>query len=176
MKTVEKNISIAYLKLILRYDHTTGKLYWKERPEHHFSNLNVYRAWNSKYVDQEAGSTLKSGYVNITINGVSHYAHRIAWALFNGSFPSDDLDHKNRIRNDNRIKNLKDATAATNNLNQGIRKDNVSGVKGVRWDAKRHMWHATLVRNKVMLLSKFYDQKKDAVQARKRAEANYSNN
>lgn len=44
-------------------------------------------------------------------------------------------DHKNRNGLDNRHKNLRRATASQQTMNQGLRKDNTSGFKGVSWYA-----------------------------------------
>lgn len=59
------------------------------------------------------------GHVQIKINGKMHYAHRLAWLYMTGSWPSGEVDHKNRVSDDNRWKNLREATKSQNLQNQG---------------------------------------------------------
>lgn len=67
-----------------------------------------------------------------------------------GLNPEDPLvgDHENRIKLDNRIRNLRITNEIGNACNQGLRKDNTSGVKGVCWNRFRMKWHATIQYNK----------------------------
>ena len=54
-----------------------------------------------------AGSICKDGYRNIKINGKMYRAHRLIWCIENGEMPPADVDHINRVRDDNRITNLR---------------------------------------------------------------------
>ena len=54
------------------------------------------------------------------------------------------VDHVNRNGLDNRRMNLRPATTSQNNANQGIRRDNTSGFKGVSWEAANRRWHARI--------------------------------
>lgn len=50
--------------------------------------------------------------------GLRHFReHHIAWFLHFGVWPTSELDHINRVRCDNRIANLREATRADNNRN-----------------------------------------------------------
>jgi hypothetical protein len=49
---------------------------------------------------------------------VIYYAHRLAWLWWFGEWPEGGLDHINRIRNDNRIDNLREATRSENQRNR----------------------------------------------------------
>ena len=59
------------------------------------------------------------GYLVITHNKKSIKAHRIAYALYHGKWPDNELDHINRDPLDNRICNIRDADRTLNNLNRG---------------------------------------------------------
>jgi hypothetical protein len=70
----------------------------------------------------KVAGTLADGYINISIDGTVYRAHRLAWLYVHGVFPKE-IDHKNRIRSDNRISNLRVVTRTRNNFNR-------SNVKG----------------------------------------------
>lgn len=59
------------------------------------------------------------GYVRISIFKRSLYAHRLAWFYTYGKWPIFFLDHKNRLKFDNRIKNLRDVTQRVNRIVRG---------------------------------------------------------
>jgi len=80
------------------------------------------------------GSYDKDGYLIIKIKKKQFKAHRIVYAIHNGYFPVAEIDHINRIRDDNRIENLRLATREINTRNTN-RKPNINtGVVGVHLD------------------------------------------
>jgi hypothetical protein len=78
-------------------------------------------AFNTKTAGKKAGKLGAKGYmtVGLRINGkaISMAAHRVVWAIHHGRWPEMHIDHINRVRNDNRIENLRDVTPAENNRN-----------------------------------------------------------
>jgi hypothetical protein len=50
------------------------------------------------------------------------------------------VDHINRDPLDNRLANLRIVEMVINNINQGMRKDNVTGTKGVHYSDKKKAW------------------------------------
>lgn len=62
------------------------------------------------------------GYVSITYKQVFIKAHRLAYAIYYGKWPSNELDHINRIKTDNRITNIRDADRYINNQNRKFKK------------------------------------------------------
>ena len=58
-------------------------------------------------------------------------AHVIIWVIVMGEWPESDIDHENRVRNDNRWFNLRRATRTQNIANQKVRVDSLLGLKGV---------------------------------------------
>ena len=89
----------------LRYDPETGKFFWKTN-----------RAAHVKAGD-EAGSLDSKGYIIIRFDRRAHKAHRIAWLLTYGKWPTSILNHKNRVRNNNRIENLEESNYSVNQAN-----------------------------------------------------------
>ena len=73
------------------------------------------------------------GYVRLRVLGKSFAAHRLAWAWETGAEPSGQIDHINGDRSDNRVENLRDVDAKTNQENlRRAKADNALGVLGVR--------------------------------------------
>ena len=87
---------------VLYYNSETGK-FWKA-----FANGKI-----KKY---KANST--DGYILIRFNGRLELGHRIAWKLVYGVWPKDQVDHINRVKDDNRISNLREATNQENQRNK----------------------------------------------------------
>ena len=148
------------LKDLFTYDEYTG----------HFYHKSIRSGVTS--ISKPAG-THDSGYIRIRINGKSYRAHQLAWLYVYGAFPDLNIDHINHDRSDNRIVNLRLASNADNSRNMSKYKNNISGVTGVHWDNRRHMWEVQIyVDNKNKFIGRFKDFN-DAISARKNAELKY---
>lgn len=66
-----------------------------------------------------AGGIAYNGYRLVTIDGKSWYAHRVIYLIMTGEWPPDQMDHINRVRDDNRWENLRPVTALENSQNKG---------------------------------------------------------
>ena len=86
----------------------------------------------------------RKGYLRIGINRFSFLAHRLAFVYMIGKEPTNEVDHINGKRDDNRWTNLRDASAAQNACNRKTRRDNKNGLKGVKWNASNKQWHARI--------------------------------
>lgn len=108
------------------FDCREGVLYWRERPASHFQRPANQAAFNTKTAGKRAGKIGSRGYVTVglRINGsaISMAAHRIIWALHAGAWPTLQIDHINRVRDDNRIENLREVTPAENLQNSSRRR------------------------------------------------------
>lgn len=83
------------------------------------------------------------------------------------------IDHINGDKTDNRKCNLRFVSFQENCFNKKLISSNVSGITGVIWDTYRNKWKATIGYNyKTINLGRF-DNKKDAIAARKAAEEKY---
>lgn len=123
--------SKAHLHEGLDYDPATGVLHWKVRPRHHFKTLRAMHTANSRDAHKVAGTVSARGYRRVMLARVFYLAHRLIWKMMTGMEPAVHIDHKNGIGDDNRWKNLREATHAQNLRNMRKHSDNTSGFKGV---------------------------------------------
>lgn len=107
------------IRQALKYDPETGKLYW----------LETFGARAQK--GDEAGSIDSKGYVVVRLKGKNMKAHRVAFFLKTGKWPTGEIDHDNQIKSDNRWLNLKDCTQLQNMQNRPLQVNNSTGFKGV---------------------------------------------
>lgn len=182
------DIPVETLRQLLRYEPETGKLYWLERPvemfedstfRHRTGKIAVRSAqwacdlWNTRFAGQEAFTAkAKSGAYHGKLFGALHYAHRVIWALHTDAWPTDDIDHINGNRADNRIENLRDVTHTENMRNQKVYRSSVSGHHGVAPLRRRPgTWQAYITINKKRQHIGYFRNLQDAIAARKAAEA-----
>lgn len=105
------------------------------------------------------------GYLKVTVDGKLYVLHRVIWKLVTGKEPPAYLDHANRVRDDNRWSNLREADAALNGANTGINRLNVSGAKGVSINRLNGKWLAQIhVRGVHRVLGNF-DSREAAIAA-----------
>lgn len=165
----------SVLRQLLRYEQKTGRLFWTPRTTDFFQNKNgraeqTCKAWNTKYSGKEAFTYICNGYKTGAILNKACTAHRAIWAIVNGKWPDQEIDHINGDRSDNRIKNLRCVSSGENQRNRAVFKNNTSGVCGVHWEKSRNKWKVSIhIGGKPKNLGRF-DLFDEAILARKRAE------
>jgi hypothetical protein len=151
-------VKIERLREVLAYDPLTGDLRW------------IQTLSNRATAGSIAGAPRTGArYGSVMVDGESLLTHRVAWALHYGEWPSQELDHINRNRADNRISNLRLSNRSQQLHNTGLREDNTSGHKGVSWD---NGWRAYITINGVRQSLGRHPTYQAAVAAREAAEAN----
>lgn len=157
----DSKIEVEYLRSILYYNKNTGIFTWKINKSKRTKSGNI------------AGNENSRGYVRISINKRNYLAHRLAWLYVTGFLPDLQIDHINRIRNDNRFINLRLVTNKENQENVSIRKDNSSGTTGVHWRKDLQKWQVRIKHHGKRITIGVYSDLNSAKQARKEAELTY---
>jgi hypothetical protein len=115
-------MTLEHFKSLVSYDSESG----------------VFRHMRSKpgifSVGDIAGSVDQEGYRLLCLSGKKYRAHRVAWLFEYGEWPVGQLDHRNRVKSDNRIRNLREATHYQNHANRVL--PNLLGLAGVNCDRR----------------------------------------
>ena len=119
--------SIDRIRELFCYDSESGSITWAAR------RCGVKSGC-------EAG-TKHLGYRRVRVDSILILAHRLAWAIHYGRWPSEEIDHINQNKSDNRICNLREATHSNNMVNRNFPKGK-SGVTGV--SKHKGGWQATI--------------------------------
>ena len=112
----------------------------------------------------EVGTVCKGGYLKTLIKRKPYRLHRIIFMMHHGYLP-EFLDHIDGNPANNRIENLRPATASQNNLNRGKHKRNTSGYKGVTWVATVGRYSARIAIGQKRLFLGYFDNSKEAHEA-----------
>lgn len=165
------------LRQLFDYDPESGALFWRYRPDSMFTDGKQAAAhnaaiWNGKNAGNPACSKSAAGYLETSIWSRRVYAHRVIWKLVHG-VDAADIDHVNGDRADNRLSNLRNVSHAANGKNMKVRKNNTSGVMGVRWEERLGKWHARIMPGRRNIHLGVFDSFDDAVAARRAAEVRY---
>jgi hypothetical protein len=151
------------VKKLFHYDAESGMLLWRN------GNGRNVKPW------QEAKAPNGHGYYTVKINGTSYSVHRLIWLYVHGNFPDKYIDHKNRVRNDNRLCNLRDVNTTDNAQNISLPSHNKSGHIGVSWFELQKAWTVYVKVNKKNKWLGCYKNLDDAIAARKAGEVKYYN-
>ena len=108
-----------------------------------------------------AGANMPTGYRTIRLDDVLHLAHRLAWLYVHGVWPTNQIDHINGNRADNRLCNLREATNAENAQNRRKPKSK-SGFMGVRQENSK--WLAEIKFNYKVIRLGLFDTPEEAYQ------------
>lgn len=131
------DLSAARAREVLDYDPLTGVFTRKVRL--------AQRHQVGDRADFIVSSGQLKGYRRVSVDGKRYLAHRVAWLFVHGDWPAKLIDHKNGVKSDNSIGNLRQADHRMNNENQrSPRADGSSGFLGVHWSTQASKWHAKL--------------------------------
>ncbi len=146
-----------------------GKLY----ENHDYVGTQEYNSWSNmrrRCLDKEDGSYENYGGRGITVcDRWSNSFLSFIEDMGDKPFSNYSLD---RIDNDKGYykENCRWADRTTQNINQRIRKDNKSGIKGVFFDNTRNIWTSVLYFKNKRVHIEYHESKEDAILARKNAE------
>jgi hypothetical protein len=91
----------------------------------------ISRANNRLKAGDISGSRNKAGYIYIKIDGELFAAHRIAWKMYYGEEPPESIDHKDTIRWNNAILNIRESDGTGQQANQKKPSNNTTGNKNI---------------------------------------------
>lgn len=102
-------------------EYRDGGLYWIVAPRRGVSIGTRIGTTNSD-----------SGYRKGSFKGTNYAEHRLIWELHNGPIPEGmEVDHVDRVRDNNVISNLRLASRTQNSRNHSIHSNNSTGHKNV---------------------------------------------
>ncbi|AGQ28771.1 endonuclease [Serratia liquefaciens ATCC 27592] len=159
MKQKPTPLSSEYL--CERFTYKDGRLFWKKRIPDSYG-------FNKRYAGKEAGGIDDDGYWKIKIYGKWYRRHRIVWAMHFGDAGSMQIDHVNGIRSDDRICNLRTATAQQNAFNRKRQINNKSGCKGVFWVEAKKKWTGLVLVFRKPYSAGYFDSIHEAITASER--------
>lgn len=122
----------ARLKELFAYNPTTGVMIRKV-------------ATNNRVKTGEPLTRKDSnGYIQVSVDNHLYALHQLIWVWVYGTYPDGQIDHINRVRDDNRLCNLRIVTQAQNMLNKSTYINNWTGAPGVMWYARSSKWVARI--------------------------------
>lgn len=117
---------VERLRDLFIWDAATGALYNR-----------VWRGGKARAGDR-AGKLCKDGYRRVNVDKGEFSEHRVLWALEMGEDPGEaQIDHRNGDRLDNRLANLRKASAGQQQQNTRLRASQ-TGLRGVQRMGRGH--------------------------------------
>jgi hypothetical protein len=113
-------MTAAQARQVFDYDQETGVIRWLRSPRITIAAGTI------------AGTINQNGYRRIGYRWRIYLAHRVAWLLVKGEWPSGHIDHINGIRDDNRFCNLRGASSSQNQQNMKTDFGTASGCAGIK--------------------------------------------
>lgn len=125
-----------------------------------------------KYPKKEGrfGFRHMEGYLATKIRGKTYRLHRLAWFYMTGEWPPEQIDHINRVRDDNRWSNLRLASHGQNRSNSQIHKNNKLGLRGVKKTQRGQGYTARITHQGKQIYLGYFATVEAAVEARRKAE------
>ena len=148
------NEDVQLLKERVSYCPNTGIIRWLK---------HTYPGRVNKIADYKG----TSGYRRLSIGRKTWLSHRVAFALMTGKFPENDVDHINRIKDDNRWANLREVSKAENARNRGRNPHSKVGEVGIWYNKRTFKYVAEITYNGKKVFQKSYDNVEDAIRERK---------
>ncbi len=102
-------LTAEYVRKVLDYNPETGVFLWRVTTS------------NKSLKGNRAGSEGSTGYRRMMLNGRSYKEHLIAWLYVTGEWPKDKIDHRDRVRDNNKWENLRQANNSQNRVNSLVR-------------------------------------------------------
>jgi hypothetical protein len=153
MNEKEQLLTAHRLRSLLTFDEKTGVFYWRKN--------------RGKVKVGDPAGTLCLGYIAIRIDTIRYQAHRLARLYFYGTWPEQQIDHRDGDRSNNRINNLRDVSGLINIQNERrSRRNNLSsGLLGVSLHKKSGRFIAFIRIDGVKRNLGYFEKAEDASRA-----------
>jgi hypothetical protein len=149
-----KPLTADRLRQLLDYDPETGVFTWRVNGR------------KNPHEGKVAGVINASGGRVIRVDFRMYHAARLAWLHVYGEWPEGFVDHINRDRSDDSLRNLREADRGQNTWNSKRNSRNTSGHKGVHFSKVQGRWRALIGhRGKMHYLGSF-EKIEEAIAAR----------
>jgi len=149
------------LKEILHYNPKAGIFTW-------------LRTRGGAIKGDDVGYINKVGYRIIGIDNKLYNASRLAWLYMSGYFPEHEVDHRDRIKNNNKWENLRHVSHQCNLRNCKKRNTNTSGITGVSWHKRCKKWQVQIKTLDRLIHIGYFNSKLNAAKARWEAEKGHN--
>jgi hypothetical protein len=154
------------------YDKETGNLYNKFT-----RNSRALKGAKAGYLVSYKGNKNNQSplqYRYVRIDRKSYRMHRLIWIYVYGYIPENmDIDHVNGNGTDNRLENLRLVSRQENAKNRKITQNIKQGVFGVSFYEPLNKWRAMIKNNGKLEHIGYFEDKEEAIQARKNKEKEY---
>ncbi len=153
----DRMITHSYLLSIYSYDPEIGEFSHKRE---RYKKDGLFAGTEFKHRG--------TSYRLISINRKTYFAHRLAWFYVHGSWPTKDIDHINGNGMDNRICNLREATASQNRVNSPAQRHSATGQRGIHVHACGR-YRVQLQKDNRPIHVGYFDTLQSAIEARDKA-------
>ncbi|MDP4572311.1 HNH endonuclease [Pseudomonas sp. LPH60] len=134
----ESALTAARVRELLHYDPRTGHFTRKIR--------TAQRHQVGDRADFLIRTGLAAGYHRVSIDSKRYQAHRVAWLYVYGAWPEKMIDHRNGVKSENWIENLRLADSQLNIENiRKPQKNNSCGFLGVHFHGQSGRWRAQII-------------------------------
>jgi len=117
-----------------------------------------------------AGTTMSTGYREISVRNEKWLAHRLAFLYVEGFVPKY-VDHVNQVKSDNRWCNLRECSHTENMRNTKVRSNSITQVRNVRKHIRSGLYHVVLKINGVRKSFGYYKELEQAALVAEHARA-----
>lgn len=160
--TAPIQLDIDIFKKYLQYNSYTGFLMWIKNP-------SIQHPFTGKV----AGGLNSRGYIEIGFKGRIYKAHRLAWLLYYGDWPKNQIDHINGTKHDNRIENLREVSSRQNCQNRDLHRK--GRLFGCHFNKQRNKWQARIKINGKTKHLGLFNTEQEAHEAYKKGVINVTN-
>jgi len=165
MADKDNTLTQEYVKHILHYDPETGDF------------IRLKRTGRTTHTGDILGCISKGAsgkrYTVFMVKNILYGAHRLAFFYMEGRWPNNEIDHIDGNGLNNKWNNLREVTHQENMRNTKLSSTNTSGHIGVYWSKALNKWRSQIMINDKCMYLGIFIEIKDAIKARKEAEAKY---